>query len=48
MGLPLDDIGDRLGLWDDGPCAPVQTRLRAAAVLTQYARAKRHRDIAHA
>jgi DNA-binding transcriptional MerR regulator len=27
LGLSLDEIGDLVELWDDGPCAPVQSRL---------------------
>jgi DNA-binding transcriptional MerR regulator len=27
LGLTLDEIGDLVELWEDGPCAPVQTRL---------------------
>jgi len=29
LGLSLDEIGDLVGLWEDGPCGPVQTRLQA-------------------
>jgi DNA-binding transcriptional MerR regulator len=29
LGLSLDEIGDLVGLWEDGPCAPVQTQLQA-------------------
>ena len=28
MGLSLDDIAELVALWADGPCAPVQERLR--------------------
>jgi DNA-binding transcriptional MerR regulator len=28
MGLALDDIAELVALWADGPCAPVQERLR--------------------
>ncbi|MEY2420995.1 MAG: hypothetical protein QOI95_1062 [Acidimicrobiaceae bacterium] len=28
MGLSLDDIAELVALWADGPCAPVQNRLR--------------------
>ena len=27
LGLRLDEIGDLVALWQEGPCAPVQTRL---------------------
>src|SRR5262245_61575779 len=27
MGLALEDIAELVGLWADGPCAPVQDRL---------------------
>ena len=29
LGLRLDEINDLVSLWDDGPCGPVHTRLRA-------------------
>jgi DNA-binding transcriptional MerR regulator len=29
LGLTLDEIGDLVELWEDGPCAPVQARLTA-------------------
>jgi len=29
LGLNLDEIKDLVGLWEDGPCRPVQTRLRS-------------------
>jgi len=29
LGLSLDEIGDLVELWENGPCAPVQTRLSA-------------------
>lgn len=28
LGLSLEEISDLVALWDDGPCAPVQTRLQ--------------------
>jgi DNA-binding transcriptional MerR regulator len=29
LGLSLDEISDLVSLWDEGPCAPVQSRLHA-------------------
>jgi DNA-binding transcriptional MerR regulator len=32
LGLPLDDIRDLVGVWDEGMCASVKTRLSALVV----------------